>query len=334
MPELVNKYKKEYSTLLAMATIVIWSCNSYPFRTMLHNIGTFSGMGWSYLISSIIGYTIHYLQRDTKHTKFNKASAMICAIFVTNMIFSSLMFGTSQVGDVLLQVTIINFLWVVLMNVFLVTMLKFKIKYKPTFYFGIILSVIGIVVACIGFNFSNINFTKYVVQYYYSYIFGIISAITWSLYSIFVKKYSEAVEDDHVFISMGITGIISLIISVCDPTFNNYGNIEYDFKNVGFFLYETIVVSYLAYYFWGTGSKNGNIKIISNFSLLAPVLSTTFTSLFYGLNLIGNVIYGSIILVVAIVCCKYSIEEHAAEENIEIVEINENEEHINVADMV
>lgn len=304
---------EKFYTFLGVLTILMWSCNNYPFRSMIANMGSFSGIGVSCGFGGFLGLIIYFVRskydRTIKFTQINKVSIGIIALFVLNMIFSSLVFGISPVGDILLQTSVINYLWVIIANVLLVVILKYKIKYMSLFLFGNLLALIGIVVVCIGFDFSRINFTGYFIKYYYCYVFAIISAMTWGIYSIVVKKYSNTIEDD-VFISMVLTGIIRIAISFCDKSFNNYGNIKTNFKNIGFLLYEIIFISYLAYYFWGIAIRRGNSKILSNISLLAPVISVISTSLFYELQLLGNVIYGTIILVSAIAFCKYSISDY------------------------
>ena len=223
------------------------------------------------------------------------------------MIFVSLTFSLPPTGDVLLQCLILNYLWVILANVLLVKVLGYEIKYKLVFYFGILLSVIGIIVACVGFNFNRIDFIKYFPKYYYCYCFAMVGAVSWAYYTVLIKKYSNVMHDDHIFISFIISGIICIAISFCDKSFNNYGNIQLDFKNAGTFLYEALVIYCVTYYFWSISNKHGNMKAIMNFSLLAPIISIISTSIFYNLDILGNTIYGSLILVAAIACCKYSI---------------------------
>lgn len=225
------------------------------------------------------------------------------------MIFCALSFCLPPTGDVLLQCLILNYLWVVLVNIFLVKILNYKVKCSMGFYFGIFLSIIGVIVACVGFDYTHVNFIKYFPKYYYCYCFALISALSWGYYTIYLKKYSNDIKDDHVFVSLIIAGIICVAISFCNNSFNNYINIKFGPKDALIYFYESIIVFCLSYYTWSISSKYGNMKLLMNCSLFAPVLSVIFTSVFYGLNLFSNVVYGSIILVVAVICCKYSIAD-------------------------
>lgn len=293
---------------MGMLTILIWSANSYLFRQFTSNFGTFFGTGISYVTGGIVGAVV-YCFTQNEFTQINKTSCCVSSLFITNMIFCALSFSLPPTGDVLLQCLIINYFWVVLSNIFLVYILGYKITSKLGFYFGIICATLGIIVACVGFDFKHINFVKYFPKYYYCYCFAIISAVSWAYYTTYLKKYTLEIKDDHVSISLIITGVICIIISICIGEHKNYFDIKLDFKNVGIYLYQSLIVFYIAYHLWSISSKYGDIKILVNFCLLAPALSVIFTSSFYGINLFGNVVYGSIILVFAIVCCKYSMCE-------------------------
>lgn len=293
-------------TLCGILTILIWCSNNYLFRQLTNNFGTFLGSGLSYILGGMIGYIIYYFTQ-TEFTQINKTTCFVSSLFVINMIFCALAFSLPPTGDVLLQCTIINYFWTILSNIFLVLFLNYKIRFKFGFYFGVILSIVGIVVACVGFNLNQINFIKYFPKYYYCYIFAVISAVSWAYYTTYLKKYTSMVKNDHVFVLLIITGIICVLLSLCFEPIGTYNQIKFGLKEIGVFLYESIIVFCFSYYFWSVSSKNGDIKTLMNFSLLAPVLNIIFTSIFYNISLLGNVIYGSIILVIAVICCKYSM---------------------------
>lgn len=278
-------------------------------------MGYFSGIGFIFLFSGIIGMIPLFIQKyvcnqeDIEFTSLTKKSFLIMINFIVNNIASTLTYGLAPKGDVLLQVTVTSYLWVILLNIFLVTILKYKIKNRILFYSGIICGLLGIVIACVGFNFSNANFISYFPKYYYVYGLSILSAFTWAYYSTLLTKWAKSVNDDHVYISMIISGTIMILISVTDSAFNNYKHMSFDFVNCGLFLYEVLIATCLPYYLWNIAYKYGNVKIVSNFSILTPIINVITVSLLYGLNLLDGPIFGSILLIAAIVCCKNSVEE-------------------------
>lgn len=318
-----NKYKVAF-TCCGMVTVLIWSSNIFMLKETLRIYGYVSGIALIYLFSGVLGMIIFTLRNNlfekiknkdySDFTKVSKTSVLVCVLMIFNNIFSSLSFGTSPKGEVLLQVIIISELWPILVNILLIRILHYKIKNKILFGLGITSGIMGVIVACIGFDFKNINFTNYVTSYYYCYLFAIITAISWSFYTAYLKKYEPILKDDHIIISMLLSGLVMLPISFCNPNFNNYGNIQADIESIGLMIYEIVVACSLAYYLWNIGFKYGNTKAISNFSILAPLLNVIFTSIFYQINVMYNIICGAIMLIFAVICCKYGITSPNSQE--------------------
>lgn len=304
-------------TIFGILAIFIWTTNAYPFRIMIKIFGSFLAFAIILGIGGLIGLITHNIQTNIKRTIFNKTSVLVVILFVCGVILSSLVFGTSPVGDVLLQTMIINCMWTVLVNICLVLLLNYKIKHKVTFYVGILMAIIGVILSCVGFDFNKINFIKYFPHYYPYYIYACLASISWTLYSVFLKKYENMFEDDHVYVGLIIAGLISLIIYLCNHYHNDNRNdhiqIKINFLNIGCMIYEILIFSYLSHYFWNTGIKKGNIKVISNFSLLIPVLNVIFASLFFGLNVFNGELMGAFILIIAMLLCRYSIMENTNE---------------------
>lgn len=313
-----NKLTRYMFTCCGMMSVVIWASNVYLLKKTLDIYGYVSGIGLIYLFSGLFGIICYLFKNNifekikcndfSDFTEINKISAIIYTCLIANNIFSSLSFGTAPENEVLLQIIIISDTWTLLINILLVQILHYTIQNKIVFFAGMFMGFIGIIIACIGFDFSKINFTTYFAKYWYSYFFAIMSAIVWSYYSVYIKKYETLIKDDHLIFSMLISGLIMILISFTNPSFNNYDNITLNFKTIGFMMYEVLVACSLAYYFWSLGFKYGSAKAVSNFSILAPMLNVCFTSVFYGLNMMYNIIFGAILLIIAMLCCKHSIK--------------------------
>ncbi len=319
--------KKWFFTACGMVTILMWSSNIYLLKETLDIYGYVAGIGLIYLLSGVFGLLLYIYKTAgfekiknknydgfiQSFTPLNKHTLVIYICLIANNIFSSLSFGTSPENEVLLQVIIISDMWTLLINILLILILHYKIRNAISFSAGIIIGIIGIVIACVGFNFNDINFVKYFTDYYYCYFFAIITALAWSYYSVYIKKYETMVNDDHIFISALVSGLIMIPCSFANSKFNNYGHIENSFRSVGLMMYETIIACSLAYYLWNVGFKYGNAKAISNFSILAPLLNICFTSAFYNLNVMYNIIFGSILLICAALFCKHGMSSPVGE---------------------
>lgn len=296
-------------TLFGIVSIILWSTGNYTHRKIAQNMGIFFGIGLSYTISGLIGIVINHIFYRS-YTKITKITILIYSVFIISTIALSLTFTISPAGDVLLQLIVINYMWPIILNISLLLVLNFKARNKILLTIGIITGIFGIVIACVGFNFQKINFVIYVKDYYYCYIYDLISVGTWVLYSILLKKHTVLIKNDHTSVSMFLTGIISIIISFIIPKYNNYNNISYDFINILCFIYETIIISYLTYFLWSLSTKYGNLKFLNNFGLLAPIMSVLSTSLYYEIPISQNIIYATIILITSSFLCNYSIIEY------------------------
>lgn len=297
-------------TSCGIIAVLLWCTNVYFIRLVSDNVGYFAGVGLIFLFSGILGLVIYLKQNNWKFSELTREFMIVCGLFIANNISSSLTTVLSPGGDILLQVTIVSYLWVILLNIFLVTILGYNVIRLKIFYVGNILALLGIIISCTGFNFSKINFVRYFPKYFYCYILALISAFTWSYYSVYLKKWGKEIFEDHIYISMIISGTIMTLLSLASNKLNNFDDISYDFKNIGLFLYEIIIATCLPYYLWNVGYKFGNAKIISNFTLFVPIINIFSTSLFYGYDLFNDSMYGAIILIVAIACCKNSIESN------------------------
>jgi drug/metabolite transporter (DMT)-like permease len=305
---------RSYFTACGIIAIFLWAINIYFLKCTLDIYGYVAGIGFIYLFGGIFGLSIELVRNNFTLTfGIDSKFIFVSSLLLINFICSSLSFGTSPANEVLLQVIIISDLWVILINILLVRINHYTIKNKLIFGLGIILGITGIVIACVGFDLSNINFVKYFAEYWYCYLFAIATAISWSCYTAYVKKYGEKINDNHLFLTMFISGFLLIPFSFASNSFNNYGRIDPNFEAVGLMIYEIIISCYLSYYLWNIGYKHGSAKTLSNVAILAPLLNVIFTSALYGLNVMYNIIVGATLLVSSIACCRYSIESPGAE---------------------
>ena len=304
-----SRIHKWFFTSCGLMAILIWASNVFFFKKTLDIYGYMAGSGLILIFSGMFGGTLYIAKNkdNLEFTPLNKHTLTIYACLISNNIFSSLSFGTAPENEVLLHIIIISDLWTLLTNLLLIKILHYVIRNRLSFWSGIIIGIAGIITACVGFDLSSVNFVKYFVDYYYCYFFAVITAIVWSHYSVYIKKYEAIIKDDHIFISALISGLIMIPFSFASNKFNNYDNLQFTIQSAGLMIYEVIVSCSLAYYLWNIGFKYGNVKTISNFSILAPLLNVCFTSAFYGLNMMLNIILGSVLLIGAALLCKHGM---------------------------
>ena len=113
-----------FFTLCGILSVLLWCTNIYFMRLVSQNIGYFASVGLIFLFSGILGIVIFIIQYGFNFSKITQKYMIISSLFILNNIVSSLTTVMSPDGDILLQVTIISYLWVVLLNIFLVLFLN------------------------------------------------------------------------------------------------------------------------------------------------------------------------------------------------------------------
>lgn len=295
-------------TVLGILALLIWSSNTYLYKRMITDWGYFTGNSIMYLISGVIGLLFH-VNFVKKYTILNNDTLRIYLFLNINYICLSLAFAFAKIGSELLQVTIVNYLWTITTYIMLIYFLKYTISNKLVFTGAILCAFIGICVTCIGFNFSYLSdFFLNVKNDWYTYLFASGVVFSWSLYSVFIKKYSNDIQDDHIYLSFIVSGLFFLMLSFVFPYYNNWNTINIGYISIFVMMYESLIATLLPYYLWNVGYKYGDDLLISRFSLFSPILSISFTSIFYGLSPYINIFVGAFLLIISAYLCKISVE--------------------------
>ena len=233
---------------------------------------------------------------DKKESKIYQIEKyLIYIILIINNISIPTSFGLANTNEIVMTTSILTNTWVIILNVLLVYWLGFTVKNYFLYLIGILIGLLGIVISVMGFSFSTRIITL-IPTYWYCYLLGIINSLTWSFYSLLLVSNKDTVSNYHPFICFIISGSISIGIASIIGEYKNYNQISFGNENIGVLLYSTLIINTLAYLFWNLAQKYGYPFAISNFSILSPILSIIFISLFYNINLINSNLFGSIFL--------------------------------------
>jgi drug/metabolite transporter (DMT)-like permease len=275
---------------------------------MIECWGYFSGNSIMYLISGTVGLFLH-VTLTKKYTILNYNTFLIYSLLNINYVCLSLAFAFAKVGSELLQITIVDYLWTITTYLMLIYFLDYKIANRFLFVIAILCAFVGICITCIGFKFSYLSdFFVNLQNDWYAYLFALGVVFSWSLYSVFIKKYSEDVQDDHIYVSFIISGLFFLLLSFVFTKYDDWSNMEIGYVSILVMIYESLIATLLPYYLWNIGYKHGDELLISRFSLLSPILNVSFTSVFYGLSPYVNIFVGAFLLIVSAYLCKKSVE--------------------------
>lgn len=312
-------------TILGILALLIWSSNTYLYKRMILDWGYFTGNSIMYLFSGVIGLFFH-IGFVKRYTILNYNTMWICLFLNINYICLSLAFAFAKVGSELLQVTIVDYLWTITTYIMLIYFLNYTVTNRLIFISAIFCAFVGICITCIGFEFSYLSdFFLNVKNDWYVYLFALGVVFSWSLYSVFIKKYSNDIQDDHIYLSFIVSGLFFLMLSFVFPHYNNWNTMNIGYISIFVMIYESLIATLLPYFLWNVGYKHGDELMISRFSLLSPILNISFTSIFYGLSPYINIFVGAFLLIISAYLCKISTNSPPEQKTNAVIDIESND---------
>jgi len=248
--------------------ILMWSTLIGMTRSVIEDFGVAGGTALIYTIGAVSACLAQ--GGFPKINNIPRTYLFLCgSLFVGYEILLSQSIGLSVNNSQVLEVGMINYLWPCIIVV-LSKWINHE-KFNWLVYPGIILSVIGIFV-CISSSVENLTINNFIINikaYPIPYIFSLLAALSWGLYSNFSKKYS----DDYNAISIFFTFIAILL------WIRFYAN-NHSLPHTSFFpiinLGLTGLVFGVSYYLWEVGIHRGNLFLLAIVSLFIPLLSMLF----------------------------------------------------------
>jgi drug/metabolite transporter (DMT)-like permease len=270
-------------TIAGILALLMWSTNIAFSKSVMNSIGNYYAMFMIYFFGGIFMFII--LLASFRREYFPRLRALGARYYAGTGIFlflnNTLLFlaiGLTSNEKELLIVTIINYLWPMLIYVLKIPV--FHIKVRPvTFIISVILGVSGVVLAFSQeYTFKELVETaKNLDDNFFAYILALINAVSWGLYSNLTKKY--VTDDDFaaipvIFILSGLPFLIMLLFRG-----------EFEFRNLAMFLknpeliYTIIFPTALGYILWNVAMKKGNKDLVVSASFILPFFSVLFIGL-------------------------------------------------------
>lgn len=278
-------------TIQGFIAILLWSMTVALARSISETLGPLTAASAVYFISGMLGVP-SMLRPERRAQVFKKEARpylFICgALFVAYMFFFFMAIGGATSRIQVVEAGLLNYLWPVLTLLGSVMILGKKAKW--TLIPSTILAMAGIVLVFVpdihhlsGFNFSAAPEI---------YIFGILAAFSWALYSVLARLLGGGLEKGSVTIFLLAT---ALVLSICAFFSNETGT-----WTLSVFI-ETLVLStatFIAYEFWDKAMRKGSVTTVAAFSYLTPLFSTVFSSLYLAVVPTATLWTGCIILII------------------------------------
>ena len=270
-------------TLAGIFALLLWSTNIAFSKSVMNAIGNYYAMFMIYFFGGIFMFVV--LVASFRREYFPRLRALGVRYYAGTGIFlflnNTLLFlaiGLATNEKELLIVTIVNYLWPMLIYVLKIPV--FHIKVKPlAFIISVILGVTGVILAFSqDYTFKEfVETAKSLNDNFLAYILALINAVSWGLYSNLTKKYIN--DDDFaaiplIFIMSGLPFLIMLL---------SRGEFELN-KMISFFtnpelVYTIIFPTALGYILWNVAMKKGNKDLVVSASFILPFFSVLFIGL-------------------------------------------------------
>jgi drug/metabolite transporter (DMT)-like permease len=271
------------STLAGILAILVWSTNIAFSKSVMNEIGNWNAMfmiyffGGAFMFVAMLAWFRKEYFTMLKELGFRYYAGTGVFLFLNNtLLFLAL--GLASNEKELLIVTIINYLWPLLIYVLKIPV--FHIRVRPLiFIVSVILGISGVILA-----FSQeytlrelLEMVKNLDDNFLAYLLALLTAVSWALYSNLTKKF--VTDDDFaalpiIFMISGLPFLFLLIYQ---------GNFE--FKSLASLytnpelIYTIICPTALGYIFWNIAMKKGKKDLVVSISFIIPFLAVLFIGL-------------------------------------------------------
>jgi drug/metabolite transporter (DMT)-like permease len=276
------------ATIAGILAIIIWSSNVAVSKTVMNGLGAFNAAFYIYFFSGIINIFIlilalgrvkffHHLK--TLPLKYYSQTGIF---FVLNNVFLYTALGLTKTNEELLIVTLLNYLWPVLIFVFRVPINKAKII-PILFYPALAFALAGIVIALLqGYSAQQLlEIASALDDNFLAFLFAFMGAASWAVYSNLIRKYRSDEDIVALPIIFVFSGLVFFVIQVFRGDVQSM-NLQLLYVNP-FLIYTILGPTCLGYLFWFLAMKHGNRNLITSLSYLIPLASVYLISLLHSI---------------------------------------------------
>jgi drug/metabolite transporter (DMT)-like permease len=268
------------NTILGLAAILLWSSTVALARSTSEALGPLRAGSSVYLTAGIflMGYSF-WRERSLKALqslprKYVFGCGALFLIYTTALFLA---LGLARNRSQSIEVGLLNYLWPAFTILFSLPILGNKaslwlIPGTLLALFGIFLVLTQETTVSFGSLLANLLTNPA------AYGLGFVAAVSWGLYSNLARRWGNAKSGGAVQLFTLGTGIAFLLIGLFRPETGSW-NVRTAVE-VGFLGIATA----LAYVFWDTSMRAGNMVLVAASSYLTPLFSTIVSSIYLGVK--------------------------------------------------
>ncbi|MEK6888912.1 MAG: DMT family transporter [Nanoarchaeota archaeon] len=273
------------SLVYASIVIILWGTVAAVSKLMLNNISNYQLMFYVALFSTTTTFFILLLARQKNTLKeIKKNFGKLFILGILGMGIYQFFYFTAISKAPVAQVNVLNYMWPIFILIFSIFLLKDKFSRKTLIAF-----LLGIFGAYLVITKGTL--LVFDSQYILGYVFALIAALSWALFSILNKKIKLSPIKSMFFYNLiGLLFMVA-IMAITNSSFN------IPFKELLGVAYIGVIPTGIGFLLWIKSLQLGKPAIISNLSHLTPFISLVFIWLIAKEQILISEIIGLIIIV-------------------------------------
>jgi len=292
---MINTKSIYFAFILLVASSLFWSGNFFTGKVAsLYDLTPFklSFLRWSLAFLLLLPFTYRKIVEDYKKYKKNLSYLLITSILGATIFnsFTYLSLQTSMVINSSIMASITPLL------IILFSWLIFKTTTYFMQFFGIILSIIGVLLIISKANFTNLinlNFTT-------GDLWMLAAVFSWGLYSVLLKKIDNTLSQLATLEVMIFFGLIFIFpFYIIETLHNSY--LPKDFNEILMISYVAIFASITSFFAWNKGVSILGANKASLFLHLIPVFSSLWAIIFLGEKFSFFHLLGTVFIILGII---------------------------------
>jgi len=266
---------KLYAYAGLVFSVLCWAANTVLARGVVQEVNPMALSFWRWFVALVIilPFGLFYLKRDFHTIKNNKFHLVVLAFFSVS-VYNSLLYLAAHF-------TTANNMSIVTaaMPTITIVMAWMIINEKPERLqvLGVIISAIGV----LGIIFKGSLANVYHLIFNYGDLLVVGSVASWSLYSVFLRKFKIVLHPVSLLtmtIGLGITFIAPFYLWEIIAT----NDFSFSYKVFPIFLFLGIFPSILAYLCWNNGVAKVGPSTSATFLYLLPIFAAFLAFIFLG----------------------------------------------------
>ena len=297
--------EKTSATVQGIFALLFWGSTIAFSRSLAERLGTLTAASYIFLLAGIFSCTYMIISgRLQAIVRAPPAYLFGCGgLFIVYMTSLYLAIGTATNRLQVVEVGLVNYLWPSLTLILAVPLLGRKAH--VTLIPGCILGFGGVLLASAQSGASWGTFVENLSTNWSPYLLAFAAAVCWALYSNLTRRWAGDVESGAIPLFLLASGLVlaGLRLFLAENT-------QWTTQSLVELVYMAVFPTIIAYAFWDTTMRRGNMILIASLSYLTPLLSIIISSIYLGVGTGLYVWVGCLFVIVGSFTCKLSVEDN------------------------